>query len=73
MINHRTYGTNKSESLTILRNAGFKPIAVTHMMCEETFVFNTEEEATRAHDEFEHHPKHKHIIQLKRLITIIRA
>ena len=43
-----TYGTDKSELLQEVIKVGFKPIAITVMICEETFVFETEEEAHRA-------------------------
>lgn len=41
------------ESLDILKINGFKPIAVTQMFFEETFVFETDEEATAAFEKFE--------------------
>lgn len=41
------------EPLAILKAAGFKPIAVSTMICEDTFVFETEDEAQRAHRMFE--------------------
>jgi hypothetical protein len=44
-----TYGTDKSELLADIIKAGFKPIAITVMICEETFIFETEDEAHRAH------------------------
>ena len=49
----RTYATDKSESLKIIQEAGFNPIGITTMMCEETFIFNTEEEASKAFEYFE--------------------
>lgn len=38
------YGTDKSEMLQDLLKAGHKVRAITVMMCEETFVFQTPEE-----------------------------
>ena len=46
------YGTPDSLFLKEVRDAGFKPIAITVMICEETLVFKTEEEAQRAADKF---------------------
>lgn len=46
---NRTYGTDKSELLKKVIDAGFKPIAITIMICEETFVFKTNKEATEAY------------------------
>jgi hypothetical protein len=63
LTDHSTYGKSSSKSIQVLKQFGFKPIAITVMMCEETFIFETEEEALRAHDEFEHHPKHNIVIQ----------
>ena len=57
------YGTCKSEHINILKNHGFNPIAITTMIFEETFVFETEEEAMKAHDEFEQNPKYEIVIQ----------
>jgi len=37
--NPDAYGTPDSELLKEIRDAGFKPIAITVMMCEETFIF----------------------------------
>jgi len=62
-IDHSTYGKSNSPSIATLKQFGFNPIAITTMLFEETFVFETEEEALRAHDEFEHHPKHGIVIQ----------
>ncbi len=50
------YGTDKSESVEKLRNAGFNPIGITNMLCEETFIFNTDEEAQKAFEYFEKNP-----------------
>ncbi len=43
--------------LEILKSAGYKPIAVTTMMCENTFVFETQDEADRAFEQFEKYPQ----------------
>lgn len=45
----KTYGTDKSELLKKIIDAGFNPIAITVIICEETFVFETEKEARAAH------------------------
>lgn len=50
------YGTDKSESIEKLRNVGFNPIGITKMICEETFIFNTDEEALKAFEYFEKNP-----------------
>jgi len=44
---HDGYGNEKSTMLKKIREAGFKPIAITTMICEETFVFRSEDEAKR--------------------------
>ena len=36
------------EQIQILRDHGFRPIAVSQMICEDVFVFETEDEAKRA-------------------------
>ena len=48
-FNHDRPLSSFEESLEIIRSAGFKPIAVTQMMFEDTFVFETDEEATKAY------------------------
>ena len=47
--------------LEVLKTHGYKPVAVTTMMCENTFVFETQDEADRAYLEFERHPKGEYI------------
>mgnify|MGYP001562527096 CR=1 FL=1 len=42
-----TYGSPNSETLKQMREMGFNPIAITVMVCEETFVFDTVDEANR--------------------------
>ncbi len=37
------------DDINILKEHGFNPIAVTQLMFEETYVFETEEEAIKAH------------------------
>lgn len=39
--------------LDIIRKKGFKPIGVTQMICEDTFIFETTEEAKKAYETFE--------------------
>ena len=41
------------KDINIIKKHGFNPIAVTQMMFEETFVFETEDEATKAHSMLE--------------------
>lgn len=48
MYNHKRPFTSFSESIKKLRENGHNPIAVTQLYCEETFVFETEEEAKSA-------------------------
>lgn len=45
-----------------LKAAGYNPIAYTVMICEDTFVFATDDEAKRAHSQFEEHGKGKNFI-----------
>lgn len=47
-IDHDTYGTPNSPLLKKVREAGFKPIAITVMMCEETFIFKGKWDAEAA-------------------------
>lgn len=49
---HDAYGTPNSELLQKVREAGFKPIAITVMLCEETFVFKGKEETQKAANMF---------------------
>ena len=42
------YNTDKSYSLKLLNDAGYFPIGLTTMICEETFIFKTEKEADKA-------------------------
>lgn len=59
MIKNRAiyYGTPKSHMLKAIQAAGFKPIAITIMLVEETFVFQTEQESIDAFNHFKHHPE----------------
>lgn len=50
--NPHIYGTNNSQLLQEIKTAGFNPIAITVMMCEETFVFKGKAEAMRAWEIF---------------------
>jgi hypothetical protein len=43
--------------IQILKSAGYHPIAVTSMMFEDTFVFETKDEAKRAYQELEKEKK----------------
>lgn len=49
-LNNLAYDTDTSPSLLIMSEHGFHPIGITKMMCEETFIFKTDEEATRAYE-----------------------
>jgi len=49
-----TYGTDKSDFLQQIIAAGFRPIYITVMICEETFVFATQEECDQAFAHFQH-------------------
>jgi len=46
--NPSVYGTPDSILLKMVKEAGFKPIAITTMMCKETFVFKGDKEASEA-------------------------
>jgi len=46
------YGTDRSYFLEQVVKAGFNPIGITVMMCEETFIFATEEETSAAAKKF---------------------
>lgn len=45
---HNGYGTPNSVLLKSIREAGFKPIGITVVICEETFIFKGKEEAEAA-------------------------
>lgn len=49
---HQKYGTPDSHLLKKVRAAGFKPIGITVVMCEETFIFKGEPEAKEAAEQF---------------------
>jgi len=46
------YGTSKSELLKEVIAAGFKPIGITVMICEETFIFKNKIDAEAAAKQF---------------------
>ena len=46
--NPNVYGTPESILLKMVKEAGFKPIGITVMMCEETFIFKGSKEADEA-------------------------
>lgn len=50
--NPSAYGTPDSVLLKLVREAGFKPVGITTMMCEETFIFKGDKEASEAAKEF---------------------
>lgn len=51
--NHDREVEDFQEDLEVIREEGFNPIAVTQMYFEETFVFETPEEANRAFQKLE--------------------
>ena len=42
------WNTDKSYSLKLLNEAGYFPIGICNLACEETFIFKTEKEAQKA-------------------------
>jgi hypothetical protein len=50
--NPDAYGTPDSILLKHVREQGFKPIGITVMMCEETFIFKGQKEAKEAWEMF---------------------
>lgn len=46
------YGTDKSCFLQAVIKSGHKPLAITTLLAEETLLFNTEDEALKAAEEF---------------------
>lgn len=52
-MNHNKKLEHFQEDLDILISNGYKPIAVSQVYMEDTFVFETEEEAKRAYHQFE--------------------
>jgi hypothetical protein len=52
IIDQETYGTPNSPLLKKVREAGFKPIAITVVLCEETFIFKGKAEAEDAAEKF---------------------
>lgn len=49
----RGYGKPNSWCLEAIKKLGFKPIYITTMLCEQTFVFETEKEAIEACNTFQ--------------------
>lgn len=47
-INPDTYGTPNSSLLMKVKKAGFNPVGITVMLCEETFIFKGSKEAEDA-------------------------
>ena len=47
------FNTDKSYSLKLIRDHGYNPIGITTIICEETFIFETEEEASEAHNDLQ--------------------
>jgi hypothetical protein len=51
--NHNRSVEDFRKQISILRKHGYNPIAVSQMICEDVFVFETPEEAQRAAQELE--------------------
>ena len=51
--NHDREVQNFQEQIEIIKNAGFKPIAVSQMYLEDTFVFEKSDEANKAYKQLE--------------------
>ena len=51
--NHDREVQDFQEQIDIIRNAGFKPIAVSQMYLEDTFVFEKSDEANKAYKQLE--------------------
>lgn len=49
----KIWGTPTSYSLDVIRKHGYNPIAITTIICEETFIFKTDEEASKAYEDLE--------------------
>lgn len=49
---HDGYGTPDSYLLKLVQQAGFKPIGITVLYCEETFIFKSKQEAINAAEKF---------------------
>jgi len=47
------YGTDKSYWLQEIIDAGFKPLGITVMLCEETIIMETKEEIDKAFEQFQ--------------------
>ena len=57
-FNHKRPLSDFYPKIDLIREAGFKPIAVTQMYLEDTFVFETKEEALNAYNTLEIEPPH---------------
>lgn len=51
-FSYLNYGTPDSDLLDAVIQAGFKPIGITVLMCEETFIFKSKQEAEEAAEIF---------------------
>lgn len=51
--NHNRPSSDFLADIDMLKSYGYNPIAVTQMMLEDTFVFETDEEAESAYQRFE--------------------
>lgn len=54
--NHKRPIEDFQEQISILRGHGYNPIAVSQMICEDVYVFETEDEAKKAASELEFNP-----------------
>jgi hypothetical protein len=59
--NHDRPLSEFDQQLSLIRDAGFKPIAVSQMCLEDTFVFKTPKEAEKAYRMLERNTKEKWI------------
>ena len=51
--NHERPLSSFKESLILIKSYGFNPIGVSQMYCEDTFIFETQEEANSAYQKLE--------------------
>ncbi len=49
---NKRYGTNESYWLETIKSEGFNPVGITTMLCEETIIMATKEEANEAWEIF---------------------
>ena len=61
LSNHRLKLEDFEESINLLKSNGFNPIGVTQIYLEHTFIFETDEEATKVYQQFERNEKEEWI------------